>query len=437
MNWSSQYIYFLLFIIVLSIVLTISLNNSNCDNINNNALVFKREKQFKTHLKIHNNEKKIKQNANSLAIPSKIATYFSKGRYAYPAQVNNTNKPVICIISLGGSYKTSDLQTYWTSSGYTSASFVAPTFHTVDGVTTAPNQSFGSSSGSFYGASMENTLDLEIAMTLCPAAEIHFFSGPNSLLGFLHTIQAAKTYLVSLPNTKCKIISISWGMDELSYDPITILSYNATFADAQSKGISVCAASGDNSADDGSGILSVDFPASSPYVISCGGTSYNSGSTETAWSYNSTYGWGGGGGYSMFFDKPSYQNVKVTSASSVGLIGSALLTNRSVPDIAMNADPLYGWAVYFNGAYATVGGTSCVSPAFAAFLGLCNKPSSAYNASTNVLTKLYTAPTGCFNDIASGTNNSLGLSNLYTARAGYDQCTGLGSIIGTTLISNL
>ena len=139
----------------------------------------------------------------------------------------------------------------------------------------------------------------------------------------------------------------------------------------------------------------------------------------------------------MFFEKPTYQMLKVTPQSSTALIGSALLTNRSVPDIALNADPLNGWEIYFNGEYVTVGGTSCVSPAFSAFLGLCNKPSSAYNLITNVLTQLYAAPASCFNDITMGSNNSLNLNGLYNAVTGYDQCTGLGSIIGTSLIAYL
>ena len=377
----------------------------------------------------------IKRNALN-HVSTKKSTYFSKSRYAYPAQSVLSNPPIICILSLGGSYKISDLKTYWNSCGLSDASFAVPIFHAIDGVVTAPNQNFGSSSSDFSGASLENTLDLEIAMTLCPAAKMHFFSGPNTIQGFYNTFNAAKFFLIGQSNTKCKIISISWGINELSLDPITILKFNASLKNALASGISTCVASGDNSSDDGVGILSVDFPSSSPHVIACGGSSYN-GQVESAWSYNFSQKWGGGGGYSMFFEKPTYQMLKVTPQSSTALIGSALLTNRSVPDIALNADPLNGWEIYFNGEYVTVGGTSCVSPAFSAFLGLCNKPSSAYNLITNVLTPLYAAPASCFNDITLGSNTSLNLNGLYNAVTGYDQCTGLGSIIGTSLIAYL
>lgn len=425
----------LLFIVLITVIITLSLKLNTSLGLEG---LYKKALESKSAL-----YKSQYKHAASLKpfvnVPTRIATYFSKGRYAFPAQSTspNASQPILCVLSLGGSYKTSDLQTYWVACGYSLGSFVAPTFHAVDGVKTAPNQSFGKSTSIFYANSIENTLDLEIAMTLCPAASVHIFSGPNTNQGFYNTLNAAKSYLIAQPSTRCKIISISWGLNELSIDPVSALACNALLSTIQAAGISVCAASGDNSADDGSGILSVDFPASSPYVIGCGGTSYVSGLTETAWSYSATNKWGGGGGYSMFFEKPQFQSSKVTSGSSPSLVGSALLTNRSVPDVALNADPLNGWSIYFNGAYIIVGGTSCVSPAFSAFLALCNKSSSSYNGTTNVLTKLYDAPSGCFRDITSGTNNSLNLPGLYNAVSGYDQCTGLGSIIGTTLITNL
>ena len=135
----------------------------------------------------------IKRNALN-HVSTKKSTYFSKSRYAYPAQSVLSNPPIICILSLGGSYKISDLKTYWNSCGLSDASFAVPIFHAIDGVVTAPNQNFGSSSSDFSGASLENTLDLEIAMTLCPAAKMHFFSGPNTIQGFYNTFNAAKFF---------------------------------------------------------------------------------------------------------------------------------------------------------------------------------------------------------------------------------------------------
>ena len=359
--------------------------------------------------------------ASAKTTPVNISTKF-RNRYNYPSQINPTVKPTICIISLGGSFLTTDLNTYWTESGL-GQNITPVRVHQVDGVTNKADMKLGSS-GEFYDASMENTLDLEIAMTLCPSANIHIFFGPNTTEGFYNAIQAAVTFLGSA--TGGKIISISWGSDELSYGPAQAARYDLLFSNARSAGISICAASGDNSADDGSGFLSLDFPSSSPNVISCGGTSWN-GASESAWSYNSSYKWGGGGGLSLYFQKQSYQN-SLNWPSNVGR--TSLATARSSPDIALNADPLNGWAIKFNGSYITIGGTSCVAPAFSAFLGLCN--STNYNGSINALTKLYSANAG-FNDIVTGTNNSLGLPGFYSAHAGFDQCTGLGTINGTIL----
>lgn len=366
----------------------------------------------------------------TLMIPTTISTYFGK-YYKFPQQQMNSNgNPTICIISLGGTFLTSDLQTYWNACGLSNPCNNINIVN-VDGTTNKANQPINSNN---INESMENTLDLEIAMTLCPSANIIIYFGKNSNQGFYNAINKAYTDLQKLNNSGSKIISISWGANELAFDVVWALKFNDLFKSIQSNGISVCAASGDNSCDDGSGVLSVDFPSSSPYVIACGGTTLN-GALETAWSYNPRNNWGGGGGCSLYFPKPQYQvNFKINYPSI--LANSSLINNRTTPDIALNADPLRGWSIFFNDSYTTVGGTSCVSPAFSAFLGLCNK---TYSNTVNVLSKLYTATPNCFNDIIIGTNDSLPNdgSNVYVAGIGFDQCTGLGSIKGTNLINCL
>lgn len=359
--------------------------------------------------------------SSRLVVPRNITPLFAN-RYLYPAQLSPSNPPTICIISLGGSYSTTDLSIYCAACG---VPYVAPVTHRIGGVTNNANQRFGSTSSYFYTSSIENTLDIQIATTLCPAAKINVFFGPNSFTGFLQTIQAAITYLKSLPNTSAKIISISWGAPEMSFGPIRCAQYNEVFQAAT--GITICAASGDNAASDGTGYLAVDFPSSSPHVVSCGGTTWN-GTTETAWSFNRAKNWGGGGGISSYFAKPSFQNgINYPSA----IAGLALMNNRSVPDLSMSADPLHGWSIRFNGAYMTVGGTSAVAPAFAAMLGRINQNL----ATSTCLAKLYSAPTA-FSDITAGSIDDLGLG-LYSAGLHYDQATGLGTPIGTLIATNL
>ena len=378
--------------------------------------------QTNHNIRAYNYFKNVKSNVTSrLLVPRNISTSFSS-RYLYPPQQFSTTPPTICIISLGGSYSTTDLSAYCTACG---VPYKAPIVHKIGGVTNNANQSFGSLSSDFYTSSVENTLDIQIAASLCPLANIHVFFGPNSFSGFLQTIQAAITYLKTLPNTSAKIISISWGAPEMSFGPIMCSQYNTAFQNAT--GIMICAASGDNAADDGTGYLTVDFPSSSPHVISCGGTTWN-GSTETAWSYNSTKQWGGGGGISSYFTKPAYQNG-INFPNSLN--GLALLNNRSVPDLSMSADPNYGWSIRFNGAYINVGGTSAVAPAFAALLGRINKNYS----SSACLAKLYTSPSP-FTDITVGSIDNLG-QGLYSAGLNYDQCTGLGTPKGTLIAAKL
>jgi len=344
--------------------------------------------------------------------------------YKYPAQQNSNTPPMICVISLGGSYNVNDLKTYWVANGYSAASFVAPTFQNVDGTRNSPS----SKSQSKTDGSMENTLDLEIIMTLCPTAKVRIFFGQNSTLGFYNTINAAKNYLMGFSGM-ARVISISWGTNELNFAPGDLMKYDALFKSCNTNNIAVCCASGDSGADDGIGFLSVDFPSSSPNVIACGGTSLKP-LAETVWSHDTYYNWGAGGGVSYLFKKhPSQLTSDETfKISAPSLIGSALVDNRSSPDIAMSADPIYGWSIFFNGAYITMGGTSAVSPAFSAYLGLCNN-------SSNIISKLYSASThpNVFKDITIGNIDELKVG-LYYATKGLDQCSGLGSFDGTALL---
>lgn len=345
--------------------------------------------------------------------------------YNFPVQQNSTNAPVICIISLGGTYNVNDLNAYWRANGFSAASFKAPTFQNVDGTKNAPNIKKQSTTD----GSIENTLDIEIIMTLCPTANIRVFFGQNSTNGFYNAINAARTYLLSFSN-RAKIISISWGTNELNFAPSDLMRYDNLFKLCNTNNIAVCCASGDYGADDGIGFLSLNFPSSSPNVISCGGTSVKT-SGETVWSHDRFYNWGGGGGVSYIFKKhPSQATSDETyRISAPSLLGTALVDNRSSPDIAMNADPQNGWSIYFNGAYTTIGGTSAVSPAFSAFLGLCNN-------STNIIPKLYNAPRNVFKDITVGNIDDLG-RGLYYATLGIDQCSGLGSINGIALMPHI
>src|SRR5262249_42975706 len=147
----------------------------------------------------------------------------------------------------------------------------------------------------------------------------------------------------------------------------SMATFNQAFQDAGTMGKTVFVAAGDNGSSDGQSDAGnhVDFPASSPYVVGCGGTTLEANvSTDTITSEvvgNETASNEGatGGGVSDFFPKPSYQdsvNVPAPTSQAGG---------RGVPDVAADADPVTGYQVTIDGSTTTIGGTSAVAPLYA------------------------------------------------------------------------
>jgi kumamolisin len=196
----------------------------------------------------------------------------------------------------------------------------------------------------------------------------------------------------------------------------------------------VTVAAGDGGSSDGLTGDHVDFPASSPHVLACGGThlaaSASAISSETVWNDGSSGG-ATGGGVSTMFAMPTWQkglSAKKTSGTS------AALKKRGVPDVAGDADPRTGYQVYVDGQAQVIGGTSAVAPLWA---GLVARLAQAKGAKLGLLAPtLYSgahsgkATTG-LRDITSGSNGG------YSAHAGWDACTGLGTPNGTALLALL
>jgi len=195
-------------------------------------------------------------------------------------------------------------------------------------------------------------------------------------------------------------------------------------------GVTVLASSGDSGSTDGSsdGKPTVDFPASSPYVIGCGGTRLSlSGakiSSEVVWNELSSNEGATGGGVSGFFALPMYQQTAGVPKSPSGFVG------RGVPDVAGNADPETGYNVVVDGSATVIGGTSAVAPLWAGLLGRINQSLGKDVGYVNPL--LYASGSAAtFRDITSGTNGT------YSAGPGWDACTGLGSPDGAALLASL
>lgn len=358
--------------------------------------------------------------------PPAVAKY-----YNFPPQV--PQKQTFGVISLGGGILETDLSTFWSELALPSMPTFIPV--SVDGA----SYTFDINDD----AAFENTLDVEIIGGLCPNSTILLYSAPNSNRGYYDAINSAisGTQYRGVMYSPDKI-STSWGMAELYYETTTLAAFEQLLSGAAAKGVFITAATGDSGSDDGvgDGQVHADFPATSPSVVACGGTSISgpltSTSVETTWSWDPTQQWGGGGGISSYFPAPSYQSGVVTYPSNTP---ANLHGKRCIPDISLLANPSNGWTILFGGqVYVNqIGGTSCAAPAMA---GLAGRMGLKYaSAPPSYLYKVAKTPqrTSCFKDITTGSDDDLKTPGFWSAGPGYDLCTGLGSVNGTNLLNAL
>jgi len=269
-------------------------------------------------------------------------------------------------------------------------------------------------------------LDIEVVGAIANGARIVVYFAPNTDQGFLDAITTAVHDTVRRPS----VVSISWGAPESAWTTQALTSYNQAFEDAAALGVTICCASGDNGSSDGvtDGRQHVDFPSSSPYVLACGGTHIASAGTslssEVVWNGGASAG-ATGGGVSEFFPLPAYQQSSKVPVS----VNPGNFKGRGVPDVAGDADPSSGYQIRVDGRDAVFGGTSAVAPLWAALIALVNQRRGRPLGYLHPL--LYpVAARGC-RDITTGNNGA------FTARTGWDACTGLGSPNGTALATLL
>jgi kumamolisin len=335
--------------------------------------------------------------------------------YGFPAGLDGAGQ-TIAIIELGGGYRRTELKTYFAQLGITPPTVTSVS---VDGRRNRPTHNPNSADG-------EVMLDVEVAGAMAPGARIVVYFAPNTDRGFLDAITTA----VHDQRHKPSVISISWGAPESGWTAQAMRAFDQAFQDAAAVGVTVCCASGDNGSGDGvsDGRAHVDFPASSPFALACGGTRLDatggSIASETVWN-DGANGGSTGGGVSDTFALPSWQtNAHVPhSANPGGHVG------RGVPDIAGDADPATGYRILVDGQQAIFGGTSAVAPLWAALIARLNQRLPKPVGHLNPL--LYGPLVGACRDITSGSNGA------YQARAGWDACTGWGSPNGTKLLNAL
>jgi kumamolisin len=335
--------------------------------------------------------------------------------YNFPSGVDGSGQ-CIAILELGGGYRAADIKAYFNEIGL-------PVPHVVtlrvDGGTSHPSTP--------DSADGEVMLDIEVAAAIAPKAKIAVYFAPNTDKGFLDAL----TMAIHDTTNKASVISIGWGGPESNWTAQAMNSFDQALQTAATLGVTVCCASGDNGSGNGvdDGKAHVDFPASSPFALACGGTKLTAAGTnissEVVW--NESADSATGGGVSDFFPVPDYQ-------SATGVPGSAnpgSKRGRGVPDVAGHADPATGYRVRVNGQEFVIGGTCAVAPLLAGLIALMNQKLGHPVGFLNPLIYGTLVGKGCFQDIISGTNGA------YAAKSGWDACTGWGSPNGTKLLNAL
>ncbi len=304
----------------------------------------------------------------------------------------------------------------------------------------------------------ETTLDVEWAHSIAPGASIVVLTSPvdetegvQGLPEFLQLEQYAVDHDLG------KIISQSWAATEntLFYDaagpqgPAVVADYNQFYQRALSAGVTILAAAGDGGSQNAATYSqalgeatsyytfpTVNFPASSPWVTSVGGTALylNAGDDylyETVWNDNSIGAGAGGGGISQLFTEPLYQLFALPRAGQQQLNG-----HRGVPDVSYNADDYNSAIVVYlsflgpaNAGYYLIGGTSEGSPQWAGIVADLNQLAGFPLGFLNP--RLYAiGGFGQFGrygrDITQG-NNAYGGVPGYSATPGWDPASGWGT----------
>jgi kumamolisin len=340
--------------------------------------------------------------------------------YNFPTSATlNGSGQCIALIELGGGYRSQDLQTYFQQ---LNIPLPKVTSVSVDHGNNHP-------AGTPNSADGEVDLDIEVAGAIAPGAHIVVYFAPNTDRGFLDAITTAVHDTSNNPS----VISISWGAAEANWTAQAMQAMDQAFQAAAALGVTVYCAAGDNGSGDGvnDGQAHVDFPASSPYALGCGGTrleTVNNQVTEVVW--NDGPNSATGGGVSNFFDLPTWQaNAGVPSS-----VNPDHHVGRGVPDVAGNADPQTGYQVYVDGQSVVFGGTSAVAPLWAALIALMNqqrKQPVGYLNSTLCQNYQQLSQANALRDVTSGNNGA------YSAGPRWDACSGVGTPDGAKLIDAL
>jgi len=312
--------------------------------------------------------------------------------------------------------------------------------------TVTPVSTDGTSTESKDGAEGEVMLDIEVIAGLCPKSCIVVYFSAWTDAGMIAGLDAAMQDKTNNPG----VLSISWGASEGTdiWTDQAMSQINETLKEAAYLGITVCVAAGDDGSSDGltDGHAHADFPSSSPYVLSVGGTAivdFTGAAADVVWmegdGLRADQGGSTGGGVSAVFPRPDWQ-----SAIAITSVNPGAINGRCIPDVAANADwNASPYLLVVDGHAEANGGTSAASPLWAALIALINSQLTGGKRVGYLTPMLYqtagagSAPTlgaaGC-TDVTSGNNNTASVGG-YSAGIGYDAASGWGTPQGKNLLA--
>jgi kumamolisin len=307
----------------------------------------------------------------------------------------------------------------------------------------------GTPTNSRDGAEGEVMLDVEILAGLCPKSNIVVYFAEWGDQGWITALDAAYSDQQNDPG----VISVSWGLSEGEVQGVSsgqgwttqaMNAVNDTLQQAALAYVTVCVAAGDDGSSDAyypvDGFAHVDFPSSSPYVLSVGGTTIptkGGNQPDIVWKegdgLRADNGGSTGGGVSEFFNPPpTWQNdVNISSINPPHNRG------RVIPDLSANADWIASpYLLVVDGQAQPNGGTSAATPLVAGLLTLINANRPAGKRVGYLTPVLYqgnppVGQVGC-TDVRSGNNDTAQLGG-YSAGIGYDAVSGWGTPNGKKL----
>jgi kumamolisin len=344
--------------------------------------------------------------------------------YDYPRLPNGGEglELVAGMIELGGVVHPFDL-----AASFARLGLPAPDITSVwlDGATPMPDPN---------GADVEVALDYQVIggmiAAMAPKAHVTIvsYNAPNSERGFIDAAATAASDAARNPAA----VSISWGSPEDHWSRQGIRGLDAAFATGALHGVTFSAAAGDagSTNDEVDGYQHPEFPASSPHVWACGGTTLLAARgrirTETVWNELSRGAGAAGSGVSGAFPVPAYQaalGIRPRSAD-----GGA--PGRGLPDGSGNADPLTGWNVVAQRRLRATGGTSAVAPMYTALWTLVSAQLGHRMGLPHAA--LYARRGRGFNDVTAGDTGGP-----YRAAKGWDLASGWGSPDGRQIARDL